>query len=58
MLDNILEVLDSKAGMSLNLDSRVIRISLAKEIEKRIEEGQIKNNVHAPPISRRTAKAD
>lgn len=54
MLENILEVLDSKAGMSLNLDSRIVRISLAKEIEKRIEERQINDS---KATSRRSAEA-
>ena len=44
MLEDIIEVLDSKAGLNLNLDSKIIRISLAKEIFARIENEQMKKD--------------
>tara|TARA_B100001079_G_C16098996_1_gene377429 strand:- start:14 stop:208 length:195 start_codon:yes stop_codon:yes gene_type:complete len=55
MLKDILEVLDSKAGLNLNLDSEVIRISLAKEIHHQIKTSQIRKN-DAEAIHRETAR--
>lgn len=55
MLKDIIQVLDSKAGLNLNLDSKVIRVSLAKEICHQIQASQ-KNN-DAKGIHRRKSKA-
>ncbi len=56
MLKDIIRVLDSKAGLNLNLDSKVIRVSLAKEICHQIKTSQNDNDNDAKGIYRRKPK--